>query len=57
MEDILPNINNASRRIDLECLYEAKAEEEHFEMLTKKHKATKTITPVSLGYRITYKKK
>jgi hypothetical protein len=57
MENTLPNINNASRRIDLECLYEAKAEEEHFEALVKKHKAIKTITPVSLGYRITIKKK
>lgn len=57
MEDILPNINNASRRIDLEELYKAKSEEEIFENLASKGKAIKTITPVSQGYRITIKKK
>jgi hypothetical protein len=57
MKDILPNINNTSRRIDLEELYKAKSEEEIFENLADKGKAIKTITPVSQGYRITIKKK
>lgn len=57
MENILPNINNATRRVDLEELYKAKSEEEIFENLASNGKAIKTITPVSQGYRITIKKK
>lgn len=57
MENILPNINNTTRRVDLEELYKAKSEEEIFENLASNGKAIKTITPVSQGYRITIKKK
>lgn len=56
MENILPNINNATRQSDQQALLEAKAEEEYFEELVREGKAIKTITPVSQGYRITYKK-
>jgi hypothetical protein len=56
MENILPNINNASRQSDQQALLEAKAEEEYFEELVREGKAIKTVTPVSQGYRVTYKK-